>query len=204
MNLMKVVILSGLAMVMMSTAQIVFAEEAAVEPADSVTITSNQQAASQKDGQMQWAWGEVTNLDNQARTVTLKYLDYETDQEKELVLVVDEKTAFENIQDFNELKLKDTLSIDYMIEVDNKNIAKNISFDKPDALSSVSAQGKENSEPITPPSSTGQTVVDAVQPAVPPETAALDLANEAPAAQEPAPAPAAPAESVPAAQGQVQ
>lgn len=204
MNLKKVVVLSGLAIVMMATTQIVFAEEAAVAPADSTVITSNQQITSQKEGDMQWAWGEVTNLDNQAKTVTLKYLDYETDQEKDLVLVVDEKTTFENIKDFNELKLKDTLSIDYMIGVDNKNIAKNISFEKPDVLSSAPAA--ENSEPVT----------DASQPAVPLEASAPDLAqpttqSEIPVdssiaangAPSPAPAPAAP-ESVSAVQGQAQ
>lgn len=140
MNLKKAVFLFGFAIVMMAVAQIVFAEEGIVTPIDSGVITSSQQAASQKENDMQWAWGEVINLDDQAKTVTLKYLDYETDQEKELVLVIDEKTTFENIKDFNELKLNDTLSIDYVVGADNKNIAKNISFEKEDVLSSDSAQ----------------------------------------------------------------
>lgn len=181
MNLKKVVVLSGLAMVMMAFTQNVLAQEAAVAPADSVVITSNQratsqQATSQKDSEVQWAWGEITNLDSQAKAVTLKYLDYETDQEKELVLVIDEKTTFENIEDFNELKLKDTLSIDYMIGADNKNIAKNISFEKPDVSSSVPAPAVENIESVTSPSSTGKPVVEAAQPAVSPEASVPDLA----------------------------
>lgn len=133
MNLKKIAILSGFVMVMLAAAQIVFAEEAQVAPLDQEAITSNQQSPAQKESDMQWAWGEVTNLDNQAKTITLKYLDYETDQEKELVLVVDEKTTFENIKDFNELKLNDTLSIDYSIAENSKNIAKNINFEKPEA-----------------------------------------------------------------------
>ena len=135
MDLKKVVVLSGFAIVMMATMQIVLAEEAAVAPIDQAVITSNQDALSQKDTDIQWAWGEVMNLDNLAKTITLKYLDYETDQEQELVLVVDEKTTFESIQNFNDLKLKDTLSIDYLAGADNKNIAKNISFEKPEAAS---------------------------------------------------------------------
>ncbi|MDP2927182.1 MAG: hypothetical protein Q8N80_00010 [Candidatus Omnitrophota bacterium] len=174
MNLKKVVVLSGLAIVMMATTQIVFAEEAAVAPADSTVITSNQQITSQKEGDMQWAWGEVTNLDKQANAITLKYLDYESDQEKELVLVVDEKTSYENIKDFNELKLKDTLSIDYTIGVDNKNIAKNISFENPDISSPVSASETGNSQPVT----------DAAQPTVQSEIPVVPamVVNETPAA----------------------
>ena len=223
MNLKKVVVLTGFAILMMATTQFVFAEEAAVAPTGSVVVTSNQQTTLPKEGDMQWAWGEVTNLDNQTQTVTLKYLDYETDQEKDLVLVVDEKTTFENIKDFNELKLKDTISIDYLIGVDNKNIAKNISFEKPDTGVSAPASAVENSQPpALPLSGTKQPVVNAAGPAVLPEPATPDLAqptvqseipvdssiaaNQAPA-REPAPAPAsAPAESepVPAVQGQAQ
>ena len=133
MNLKKIVLLFGFVIVMLAARQTVFAEEAQVASLDQEVITSNQQSPALKESDMQWAWGEVTNLDNQAKTITLKYLDYETDQERELVLVVDEKTIFENIKDFNELKLNDTLSIDYLAAEDGKNIAKNINFEKPEA-----------------------------------------------------------------------
>ncbi len=134
MNLKKVILSSGVVIVVMMVAHIVFAEEA-ITPIDQAVSASSQQPALQKESETQWAWGEVTNLDNQAKVITLKRPDYETDQEKELILSVDEKTVFENIKDFNELKLKDTLSIDYMIGTDNQNIAKNISFEKPDTSS---------------------------------------------------------------------
>jgi len=183
MNLKNVIILSGFVIVLMANTQIVLAQEAVVAPAEPAEAASNQQDISQKEADMQWAWGEVTNLDNQAKTVTLKYLDYETDQEKELVLIIDEKTAFENIKDFSELKLKDTLSVDYIIEADNKNIAKNISFEKPDVSSPAP---------------------DLVQPTAQSEIP-VDLsiaANEGPTPAEPALA-AAP-EPVPVVQGQAQ
>ncbi len=140
MDMKKTIILSGFAIAMMvTTGGIVFAEDTAVAPVDQTVVTSDQQPVLSKENDMQWAWGEVTNLDNQTNAITLKYLDYETDQEKDLVLVVDEKTTFENVKDFSELKLKDTLSIDYIVGADNKNIAKNISFEKPDVSSSVPA-----------------------------------------------------------------
>ncbi len=198
MNWKKVVVLSGFAVCLMVAAQIVFAEEPAVAPTDSVVITSNQPTASPKENDMQWAWGEVTNLDNQAKTVTLKHLDYETDQEKELVLVVDEKTALENIKDFNELKLKDTLSVDYILGEDNKNIAKNISFEKPDAASIAPVPAVENTQP---PISIEQPVVEAAQPTTLSETPVDPSIAEdtAPASIEPIPEPVA-SEPVPAVQ----
>ena len=195
MNLKQTVILSGFAIVMIAaTSRIAFAEETTVAPIDQTVVTTNQQPALGKETDMQWAWGEVTNLDNQAKTINLKCLDYETDQEKELVLVVDEKTTFENIKDFNELKLKDTLSIDYIVGVDNKNIAKNISFEKPD-VSSVPAL-----------SETTAPAVDLAQPTAPQSEIPVDpsiVVNEAPVPVESASTPAAP-ESVGAVQNQAQ
>ncbi len=151
-----------------------------------VAFAEETPAAAQEKNDTQWAWGEVTNLDSQAKTLTIKYLDYETDQEKELVLAVDDKTTFENIKGLDELKLKDTLSVDYTAGPDNKNIAKNISLEKPDALPPVPAQTKEAVKPIEAP---------VAQPAVQSETpvaAAQAAVSQAPVpAAEPAPAVAA-------------
>jgi hypothetical protein len=212
MNLKKITVLSGFVIVIIAAAQIVLAqEETTVAPTDSAVVTSNQSTAAQKESDMQWAWGEVTNLDNQAKTLTLKYLDYETDQEKEMVLVVDEKTTFENIKDFNELKLKDTLSIDYMSGVDNKNIAKNISFEKPDVASSTLTPAAENTPPVIPPSDNlGQPAGDTAQPAVPAlaqpvvqSETPVDSSVTANATAVPESAPAT-SDSTPAVQGQAQ
>ncbi len=203
MNLKKAVILFGFVIVIMVTTQIIFAEEAAVAPIDQAVITSNQEPALGKESDMQWAWGEVTNLDNQAKAITLKYLDYETDQEKELVLVVDEKTTFENIEDFDGLKLKDTLSIDYMSGVENKNIAKNVSFENPDASSPapVPVQSETAVVDLTQPSAQSGTPADssiAVN-----ETLAPVEPVSIPVTPEPALAPVEPV-SAPAVQSQAQ
>jgi hypothetical protein len=147
MDFKKVAVLAGFVILIMLIPLITFAEETAVVSEDPV-VTSDQQAVAQNENDTQWAWGEVTNVDNQAKTFTLKYLDYEADQEKELVLTVDEKTTFENIKGFDEIKIKDTLSIDYLVGVDNKNIAKNVSFEKPDSLSSVSEKPVDEAQSI--------------------------------------------------------
>lgn len=81
------------------------------------------------DPDIQWLWGEVLSTDALNRTLLIKYLDFETDQEKEIVINLDDKTTFENIKSLNEIKSKDTLSIDYILAQEGKNIAKNISLE---------------------------------------------------------------------------
>ncbi|MFA5144713.1 MAG: hypothetical protein WC723_01715 [Candidatus Omnitrophota bacterium] len=78
----------------------------------------------------QWVWGEVSALDAQARTILVKYLDYETDQEKDINVSIADATTYENIKSLDELKLSDAVSIDYVVSPDGKNIAKNISVEK--------------------------------------------------------------------------
>ena len=80
----------------------------------------------------QWVWGGVVNLDAQNKTLSLKYLDYETDQEKEITIMVDSLTSYENFKSLDEIQPKDTLSIDYILS-DGKNIAKSISLEKPES-----------------------------------------------------------------------
>jgi len=149
---------------------IAFAEEIAVttnldSTADvSISQSSMPPAALEKEGDSQWVWGEVVSLDSQAKTITLKYLDYETDQEKELVLIVDNRTAYENVKSFDEIKVKDTLSIDYTVALDGKNIAKNIGLESPDSSSAVPAKVVEEVKPA-------DTQAAPNQPATSPEAA---------------------------------
>jgi hypothetical protein len=79
-----------------------------------------------------WLWGEVSSLDTQNKTLLVKYFDYETDQEKEMVVATDSKTIYENIKSFDEIKPQDTVSIDYIVSPEGKGIAKNISVEKPE------------------------------------------------------------------------
>jgi hypothetical protein len=186
MSFKKFVVLAGFVILVMFTTLFTFAQETITAPADSVVVTSEQQAVTPNENDTQWAWGEVTNVDNQAKSFTLKYLDYEADQEKELVINVDEKTTFENIQGFENIKIKDTLSIDYIVESGNKNIAKNISFEKPDSSSSASVQAIENTKAAESPSVAVEQPVEASGSIVQSEAASASAAvNDAPT--EPAP-----------------
>jgi len=86
------------------------------------------------DSGTQWVWGEVVNVDSLGKTFTLKYLDYETDQEKELSLAVDDVTSYQNFKSLDDIQPKDNLSIDYIVK-DGKNIAKSISLEKSESAS---------------------------------------------------------------------
>jgi len=86
----------------------------------------------QSEPEIQWVWGEVVTLDTQNKMILVKYLDYESDQEKEININADDKTTYENIKSIDDLTPKDTVSIDYIVSPDGKNIAKNISIEKPE------------------------------------------------------------------------
>lgn len=111
----------------------------------------------------QWVWGEVVTVDSINKAISIKYLDYETDQEKDITIAIDDKTTFENAASIEELKPTDTVSIDY-ISVDGKNIAENISVEKPEAPVAPQVQAPETQiqpQDLTPPT---QAPVEQSQP----------------------------------------
>ena len=77
----------------------------------------------------QWVWGEVTGVDAPNKSVSLKYLDYETDQEKDMAIATDELTNYDNAKPLGEIQPKDNISVDYVVK-DGKNIAKTIGLEK--------------------------------------------------------------------------
>lgn len=82
------------------------------------------------DLEPQWLWGEVVSVNAQSKTIQVKYLDYDTDIEKELVLSVDEKTGYENAKGLEDIKMQDTISVDYLVSPDGVNLAVTISLEK--------------------------------------------------------------------------
>lgn len=94
--------------------------------------------------EIQWAWGEVLSVDAQKNEFVIKYLDYDTDQEKQMVIKVDDKTTFENIKSLSEIKPQDNAGIDYTVTAEGKNVAKNISVETPESLKSGGELGAES------------------------------------------------------------
>jgi hypothetical protein len=87
----------------------------------------------ENESEIQWIWAELVSVDAQKNEIAVKYFDYEIDEEKNIIIVVDNKTTYENIKSINELKLGNALSIDYAVDSEGKNIARNISVEKPES-----------------------------------------------------------------------
>jgi len=87
-------------------------------------------SASANNLEPQWLWGEVVSVNTQSKTIQVKYLDYDTDIEKELVLTVDGQTKYENASGLDEIKPQDTISVDYIVSPDGVNLAAAISVEK--------------------------------------------------------------------------
>jgi len=109
-----------------------FSQEAVVPQEDAAVIEPAPAAGLEEGQEMQWVWGEVFNLNPANNEITLKYFDYDTDQDKEILLVADSDTLYENTPSLSGIRLGDNVSIDYM--VDNKggrpvNMARNITLE---------------------------------------------------------------------------
>ncbi|KPK98875.1 MAG: hypothetical protein AMJ95_02000 [Omnitrophica WOR_2 bacterium SM23_72] len=105
---------------------------------------------SEGGGNIQWVWGDVVNVDTQNKTLTVKYLDYETDQDNEISIGIDDQTTFENIMSLDEIKIGDVVSVDYSVDVLGKNVAKNISVEKPEAMPEIEEPAASSMEKETP------------------------------------------------------
>lgn len=113
---------------MFISAGLVFSQAPTVE--ENITVQTPNESLNEP--QIEWLWGEVVSLDAANKLLTVKYLDYETDQEKEINITVDEQTVYENAKSLEEIKPQDALSIDYIVSPEGKNLAKKISLEKPE------------------------------------------------------------------------
>ena len=111
-----------------------------------------QPPAPQDESEMQWVWGEVASVDTANKAIVVKCLDYETDQEKEMTVNVDDKTVYDNVKSLDEIKPNDTLSIDYIISADNLNIARNISKEAAEVTGESGQKDLGESRPAAVPS----------------------------------------------------
>ncbi len=82
--------------------------------------------------EVQWLWGEVLSVNPQDKTILVKYVDYDSDTEKEIIITVDPQTTYENVESLEQIKSQDTVSVDYVSGKDDPNLAKNISVEKPE------------------------------------------------------------------------
>ena len=124
----KLLVLTLAGVMAVSLAALAYAQEKPEIPVQDVPA-----AVSPEEENISWVWGEVKSVDPALSTATVIYMDYQTDEEKDLVLEVNAQTKFEGVEDLGALKVGDTAGIDYTI-IDGKNIAKNISVEKIEAM----------------------------------------------------------------------
>lgn len=98
--------------------------------------------------EVSWLWGEVKAVDPAASSLSVMYMDYQTDEEKEMVLTIDAKTQFEAINGLSGIKVGDTASIDYAVE-GGRNVARNISIETIEAMPEAPAPPEQaEKEPL--------------------------------------------------------
>jgi hypothetical protein len=122
----------------------------AQEGATSTQASTVEQIPAPSEPEIQWLWGEVASVDITNKTLLVKYLDYETDSEKEMTINIDDKTTYENVKAIEEIKPLDTVSIDYIVDAEGKNIAKNISVEKPEGNTEIQEEKTGQEEIIEP------------------------------------------------------
>jgi hypothetical protein len=134
----KIILVLGLGVsLILTNAILAFSQEqTASEPAVSEART---------ESETQWLWGEVVSVDILKNELVVKYLDYETDQEKEMTIAIDSKTTYENVKSAGDIKQLDTVSIDYIVSPEGKNLAKKISIEKPEELETPQQETSDNS-----------------------------------------------------------
>ncbi|MGE5309156.1 MAG: hypothetical protein ACM3OC_08735 [Deltaproteobacteria bacterium] len=135
----------------------------APKPAD-----SNNNAAD-----IQWVWGEVVSVDPAEKSLIIKYLDYDTDEEKTMKIMAADTTSYEEASGLAAIRAADTVSVEYNV-LDGKNQAKVITVEK------VEDADTGNDQQMAPPEKVGGGPVS--------ET-------EGPATRAPEPTPPAPASS---------
>lgn len=143
----KLLVLTLAGAAAISLAALAYAQEKPEIPAQDVPAVG-----SQGEENISWVWGEVKSVDLALSTATVIYMDYQTDEEKDLALEVNTQTKFEGVENLGALKVGDTAGIDYAV-TDGKNIARNISVEK------IEAAPEAVEEPAAGP---------AAEPAVPP------------------------------------
>lgn len=76
----------------------------------------------------EWKWGDVLSVDAVNNQLLVGYIDYETDASGEIIFSIEPKTVFEGVKGLGEIKIKDSVSVDYVV-LDGKNIARLVSVD---------------------------------------------------------------------------
>jgi FKBP-type peptidyl-prolyl cis-trans isomerase (trigger factor) len=95
-------------------------------------LKANADTSVSLEPEVQWLWGEVLAVNPQDKAIQVKYVDYDSDTEKEIIITADPQTTYENVKSLEQIQPQDTVSVDYVSAKDGSNLAKNISVEKSD------------------------------------------------------------------------
>jgi len=129
----------------------VAAQEKAGEPqaspmAGNVALEEESAAGENAAAEEKWLWGEIVSVQAANKSIVVKYLDYDTDTEKEITIYLTGTTTFENVKAVEEIKPKDVASIDYIVDNNGKAVAKNISVEKMEGVEIIPEEPQVNQE----------------------------------------------------------
>jgi len=78
----------------------------------------------------EWLLGDVIALDSENNQLRVGYIDYDTEEEKEIAIQVDAETGYDNVSSLSEIKPGDVVSVDYITDSQGGALALNIRVDK--------------------------------------------------------------------------
>ena len=134
----------------------------------------------------EWVWGEVVSVDPANKQIVIKHLDYESYEEVQTTLIINEKTLFENVTDLTGIKAGDHITVDYNIDGKN-NVADLVVVEKGEAAPGGSAKEKpaetsgENVNMTAAPESSNPVALQAAAPVVAANQTSTVNATETPA-----------------------
>ena len=78
----------------------------------------------------QWVLGDVIAIDLEKNQLKLGYVDYNTDEAKEIAIGVDVNTNYENVNSLADIKINDVVAVDYETTPEGEAMASNINVER--------------------------------------------------------------------------
>ena len=94
---------------------------------------------------VEWLWGEVVLVDASSNSVNVRYVDPETDNQKDITIIINENTKFENVKSIADIAAKDSISFEYIVDAEGNNLATSISVEKIEAIAVAAENVTESS-----------------------------------------------------------
>ncbi len=95
------------------------------------TVAKESEAAQEVDS-TEWVWGEVVSTDANKKEVVIKHLNYDTYEEVQTTITLNDKTLLENAADLSAISSGDHVTVDYKVQ-DGANVAGLIVVEKKEA-----------------------------------------------------------------------